>query len=120
MMQGKSQCAGVIMMNNRYILLVEDDDNDILLIERAFQKAGQRQMLKVARGARKRWPTSAAVMPMPTGSASRLHSWCCWIRCPASDGFEVLQWIRAEPTCKRVLVVVLTSSNLQADVGPGL
>ena len=38
------------------------------------------------------------------------------IKMPGTDGFEVLQWARAEPDLKRLLIVVLTSSNLQADV----
>jgi len=35
---------------------------------------------------------------------------------PDTDGFEVLQLLRSEPELKRLLVVVLTSSTLQADV----
>jgi CheY-like chemotaxis protein len=38
------------------------------------------------------------------------------LKMPGMDGFEVLQWVRSEPNLKRLLVVVLTSSNLQADV----
>jgi len=38
------------------------------------------------------------------------------LKMPGADGFEVLRWVRAEPETKRLLVVVLTSSNLQADV----
>jgi CheY-like chemotaxis protein len=35
---------------------------------------------------------------------------------PGTDGFEVLAWVRSVANLKRLLVVVLTSSNLQADV----
>ena len=38
------------------------------------------------------------------------------LKMPGTDGFEVLHWIRADADLKRLLVVVLTSSNLQADV----
>jgi len=38
------------------------------------------------------------------------------LRLPGTDGFEVLRWVRAAPELKRLLVVVLTSSNLQSDV----
>jgi len=38
------------------------------------------------------------------------------LKMPGTDGFEVLEWLRNEPQLKRLLVVVLTSSNLQADV----
>ncbi len=37
------------MLKNQYILLAEDDGNDVLLIQRAFQKAGLRETLKIAR-----------------------------------------------------------------------
>jgi two-component system response regulator len=35
---------------------------------------------------------------------------------PGTDGFEVLRWARGELDLKRLLIVVLTSSNLQTDV----
>jgi CheY-like chemotaxis protein len=38
------------------------------------------------------------------------------LKMPGTDGFEVLQWVRSQADLKRLLVVVLTSSNLQADV----
>jgi len=38
------------------------------------------------------------------------------LKMPGTDGFEVLQWLREEPDLRRLLVVVLTSSNLQSDV----
>ncbi len=117
MMQGKSQRAGEIMMNNRYILLVEDDENDILLIERAFQKAGMRQVLKVAQGGEQ----AVAYLSGSGACADRERFPFPFmvlldLKMPGMDGFEVLHWMRSQPTCKRVLVVVLTSSNLQADV----
>src|SRR5216110_221255 len=37
------------MLKNQFILLAEDDSNDVLLIQRAFQKAGFRNSLKVTR-----------------------------------------------------------------------
>lgn len=105
------------MLNNKHILLVEDDENDVLLIQRAFQKAGMKEVLKVARGGdqaieylggagshanRERFPFPFMVL--------------LDLKMPGTNGFEVLQWIRNDPVCKRLLVVVLTSSNLQADV----
>lgn len=105
------------MLNNQNILLVEDDSNDVLLIQRAFQKAGLREALKVVRdgsqaidylsgkgqyGNRDRFPVPFLVL--------------LDLKMPGTNGFEVLEWLRAEPDLKRVLVVVLTSSNLQTDV----
>ena len=105
------------MLSDRYILLVEDDDNDILLIQRAFQKAGLRHMLKVVRGGEQ-----AVAYLSGNGAYSNRERFpapfmvLLDLKMPGTDGFDVLQWIRAEPAGKRLLVVVLTSSNLQADV----
>jgi CheY-like chemotaxis protein len=105
------------MMNDQFILLVEDDPNDVLLITRAFQKAGLLNALKVVRDGeqainylngegnyadRERFPLPFLVL--------------LDLKMPGTDGFEVLRWLRAEPAIKRLLVVVLTSSNLQEDV----
>ena len=105
------------MQTDQFILLAEDDPNDALLIKRAFQKAGLGDILKTVsdggqaidylRGIdgyadRGRFPLPFMVL--------------LDLKMPGTDGFEVLQWLRSQPDFKRLLVVVLTSSNLQADV----
>src|SRR5215471_21681171 len=105
------------MLGNQVILLAEDDPNDVLLIQRAFQKAGFQNLLKVVRDGdqaiqylsgsgnysdRKRYPLPFLLL--------------LDLKMPGTDGFEVLQWVRAERELKRLLVIVLTSSNLQSDV----
>jgi CheY-like chemotaxis protein len=105
------------MLSDQFILLAEDDPNDTLLIKRAFQKAGLGDVLKSVsdgteamdylRGAddyadRSRFPVPFLLL--------------LDLKMPGTNGFEVLQWIRSQPNLKRLLVVVLTSSNLQADV----
>src|ERR1041385_8319073 len=105
------------MVKEKFILLAEDDINDVLLLERAFEKAGLRPSLRVVndgeaaieylsgRGIyadRERFPVPFLLL--------------LDLKMPGTDGFEVLQWLRNDPELKRLLVVVLTSSNLQADV----
>jgi CheY-like chemotaxis protein len=107
----------LIMLTDQIILLAEDDPNDTLLIKRAFQKAALGDVLKnvsdgeqaidYLRGAKQY--SDRARFPLPFLLLLDL-------KMPATDGFEVLQWVRAQPELKRLLVVVLTSSNLQADV----
>jgi len=106
-----------VMLKNQYILLVEDDANDVLLISRAFQKAGLRDVLKVVRDG-----SEAIEYLSGEGSYADRERYplpfllLLDLKMPGTDGFEVLQWLRGEPDLKRLLVVVLTSSNLQSDV----
>jgi CheY-like chemotaxis protein len=105
------------MSNNQPILLVEDDSNDVLLVQRTFQKAGLLNSLNVVRDGeqaikylrgdgdyadRQRFPLPFLML--------------LDLKMPGMDGFEVLRWVRSESDLKRLLVVVLTSSNLQKDV----
>ena len=105
------------MLDGQYILLAEDDDDDVLLIQRAFQKAGLRNTLKVVRdgGQAIDYLSGNGIYadrekyPLP-------YLLLLDLKMPGTDGFEVLQWARSEPEIRRLLIVVLTSSVLQADV----
>jgi len=105
------------MTNEKFILLAEDEENDVLLLERAFEKAGLKHSLKIVRDGeqtigylsgrgiyadRKKFPLPFLLL--------------LDLKMPGTDGFEVLQWLRREADFKRLLIVVLTSSNLQSDV----
>jgi CheY-like chemotaxis protein len=105
------------MLKGQFILLAEDDPNDVLLIQRAFQKAGLRNVLKVTRdGGQAIEYLSGQGMYANRERFPRPFLLLLDLKMPGTDGFEVLQWVRKEPDLKRLLVVVLTSSNLQSDV----
>jgi CheY-like chemotaxis protein len=105
------------MLSDQIILLAEDDPNDVVLIQRAFQKAGLRNILKVVEDG-----DQAIKYLSGQGVYSNREQYplpflmLLDLKMPGTDGFEVLEWLRNEPQLKRMLVVVLTSSNLQADV----
>jgi len=105
------------MLNDKLILLAEDDPNDVLLLERAFAKAGFHKVLKIVRDGDQaiKYLSGQGIyadrQKFPAPFLLLLD-----LKMPGTDGFEVLQWLRREPNFKRLLVVVLTSSNLQADV----
>jgi CheY-like chemotaxis protein len=105
------------MIENRCILLVEDDADDALLIQRAFQRAGLKGSLKIVRDGEQ------AIDYLRGGGSYADRSKypppfliLLDLKMPGTDGFEVLSWLRSDPALKLLLVVVLTSSNLQADV----
>jgi CheY-like chemotaxis protein len=105
------------MLDNKIILLVEDDPNDVLLIQRAFQKAGLHNSLKVVRNG----DQALEYLSGENSYADRDQFPLPFLvlldlKMPGTDGFEVLTWARNSPVLKRLLIVVLTSSNLQADV----
>jgi CheY-like chemotaxis protein len=105
------------MLNDKIILLVEDDPNDVVLIQRAFQKAGLHNSLKVVRNG----DEAMEYLSGENSYADREHFPLPFLvlldlKMPGTDGFEVLAWARNSSGLKRLLIVVLTSSNLQADV----
>ncbi len=105
------------MLDGQFILLAEDDPNDVLLLQRAFQKAGLREQLKIVRDGEQAIEYLAGRGNYADRNRYPLPFMLLLdLKMPGTDGFEVLQWLRAEPSLKRLLVVVLTSSNLQADV----
>ncbi len=105
------------MLNDQIILLVEDDSNDVLLLQRAFQKAGLRNALRIVRdGEQAIHYLSGQGMYANRERYPQPFLMLLDLKMPGTNGFEVLQWARAEPDLKRLLIVVLTSSHLQTDV----
>lgn len=105
------------MLQNQYILLAEDDPNDVLLIQRAFAKAGLKDVVKIVRDGDQAIDYLSGRGPYADREKYPLpYLLLLDLKMPGTDGFEVLQWLRGEPDLRRLLVVVLTSSNLQADV----
>lgn len=105
------------LSDGRPVLLVEDNPNDVLLIRRAFKKAGVENPLVVVSDGeqairylagegeyadRDRHPPPAVVL--------------LDLKLPRLSGHEVLAWAKAQPVLRRIPIVVLTSSAEQADV----
>jgi CheY-like chemotaxis protein len=107
----------LVMPDTAVILLVEDREDDILLITKAFQRAGLTNPIQVVRdgeealaylsGAGKY--SNRAEYPLPILLLLDL-------KLPGMDGFEVLSWIRHEEGIRGLPVLVLTSSSQLRDV----
>ena len=105
------------MPEGEIILLAEDDENDILLVQRAFKEAriaapllivqdGQ-EVVDYLKGAGQY--SDRAKYPLP---------WLLLLdlKMPRKNGFEVLQWIRSQPTLAALRVIALTCSTELSDL----
>jgi len=99
------------------ILLVEDEENDVFFLKRAFEEVGILNPLQVAQDGkeamdylsghgeyadRERFPLPCLIL--------------LDLKLPRVMGFEVLQWIREQPSLKALVVIILTSSRLEPDI----
>jgi len=99
------------------ILLVEDEENDVFFLKHAFEEVGILNPLQVAQDGkeamdylsghgeyadRERFPLPCLIL--------------LDLKLPRVMGFEVLQWIREQPSLKALVVIILTSSRLEPDI----
>ena len=99
------------------ILLVEDDEDDITITKKAFSKAKISNPLYVVRDGEE-----ALEFLMRTGrytdpeNAPKPGLILLDLNMPRLDGREVLDRIKKDPTLHRIPVVVITTSDEDADV----
>ena len=91
------------------ILLVEDNSEDVSFFKRALVKAGLSWTLRVAEDGQKAVEQLSAGPPPPSHVVLDL-------KLPKKSGLEVLAWIRSHPVLNPLPVIVLTSSDLPADI----
>lgn len=99
------------------ILCAENDENDAFLIELAFKEAKIRNPLIIV-------PDGNAVIEYLAGTGQNAdrekHPLPCLVlldlKMPGKSGFDVLKWIRSQPSLCALPVLMLTSSNQQLDV----
>jgi CheY-like chemotaxis protein len=106
-----------MIIEDPIILLVDDSENDALLMCTVYGGAGFVRPLQFARdgeeaiaylrgdGAfhnRRQFPFPAVVL--------------LDLNMPRKNGFEVLEWIRAQPGCKSLRVYILSASSREEDI----
>src|ERR1700734_3574797 len=105
------------MVPRKTVLVADDDDNDIKLLKRAFLKAGLDVLISSVRDGEEaieylhgdKQFANRAEFPMPPLMVLDL-------KMPRPDGFEVLEGVRAKAGLKRMLVVVMSSSDEPQDI----
>ena len=100
-----------------YVLLVEDNPADAALTQRAFEKQGVANEIRVARDGAEALAVlfgSEGEPPPPLPLVVLLD-----LKLPRVSGLDVLRQIRATERTRLVPVVIMTSSNEQRDVVEG-
>jgi CheY-like chemotaxis protein len=98
-------------------LLAEDREDDVILVQRAFKKAGFDRPLMVVRDGDEAIRYLAGHGQFSDRSLYPLPDLLLLdLKLPLMDGFEVLRWIKQEPNLKNLPVIVLTLSNRIRDV----
>jgi CheY-like chemotaxis protein len=99
------------------ILLVEDREDDILLVRKAFGRGGIDNPLQIVRDGDEAIHYLEGAGPYSNRAEYPLPDLILLdLKLPTVDGFEVVRWIRRQPTFGSIPVVVLTSSDAIRDV----
>jgi CheY-like chemotaxis protein len=99
------------------ILLADDLESDVLLLMRAFKKAGIGNPLQVVRNGEQVVAYLRGEAPYSNRENYPLPSLLLLdLTMPGLDGFGVLKWVRGQPGLRALRIVVLTDSTDMKDV----
>jgi CheY-like chemotaxis protein len=99
------------------LLLVEDNEDDVFLMTRALKNAGVDLPVQVV-GDGQQAVEYLGRTGQFAGRGDSLNPMAVFldIKLPRVSGLEVLRWIRSQPEVRRLVVIVLTSSNHPTDL----
>jgi len=104
-------------MSRKTVLVADDDVDDISLLKRAFIRAGIDISMKVVRDGEEVIQYLHGDEPFADRDEFPIPKLLLLdLKMPRTDGFEVLEWVRKQQNLRRLLVVVMTSSDEPQDV----
>jgi CheY-like chemotaxis protein len=100
------------------VIVVEDDEHEAFLLKRAFQQAQLKNPLILFHDGQAVIDYLGALgtnggkqIPDPPPALMLLD-----LKTPRRNGLEVVEWVRAQPVLKRLVVVLMSSSDYAADI----
>lgn len=104
-------------MRDTCILHVEDEECDIPLLRIAFEQAGITMPVQVATDGQMAIDYLSGAGPFADRAQFPLPCLVLLdLKLPRKSGFEVLEWMRAQPLLRRIVVVVCTSAEHEHDI----
>jgi two-component system response regulator len=102
---------------NSTILLVEDSEDDVFFMKRAFRLAGVTNPLQVAEDGQKALDYLNGVGPFSARGTFPIPGLILLdLRLPRVPGFDVLKWIRSQPSLSCITTIILSSSKEDRDM----
>jgi CheY-like chemotaxis protein len=99
------------------ILLAEDNENDAMLFEMALEKANVPAKLQIVSDGEQTVAYLKGEGKYADRTAHPIPDFLLLdLNMPRMNGFEVLEWIRADDICKHLIVHVLSASSRAVDV----
>ena len=100
------------------VIVVEDDENDVLLLKRAFQEAHVKNPVLLFRDGQEviEYLSRLGSDDGKRGSGAPPALMLLDLKTPRKNGLEVIAWLRAQPGLKRLVVVMMSSSDYANDI----
>ncbi|MHC1767642.1 MAG: response regulator [Verrucomicrobiia bacterium] len=99
------------------LLLVEDNEDDVFLMRRAMRTAEILSPMHLASDGRQALDYFGGVGKYADRSTYPLPAVVFLdIKLPLASGLDVLRWLREQPELRKLIVIMLTSSNYPDDV----
>jgi CheY-like chemotaxis protein len=100
-----------------HILVGEDDPTDAYFFERAFKRAGLPVALHFVRDGQQAIDYLQGTGPFADRAAHPLPRLVLLdLKMPRLDGFDVLEWVRQQPSFRDLNVVIFSSSDEAKDI----